>query len=207
MVAQAVDAPWPPRLEDANAGESRRGRRRDTPVEDPAVRDDMPAVPGHRSPRPRCTATRSSLLMPFHAIPGLIPWESEGDLDGHSVDSPPERGAWVGAVDGGGVWSSEGQDLPTASPTSAGSHRAPLSTDGPWCQPSATPILPPSTSNIAPVTSVDSRRPQPLRPGATRCRGPWRRTGPPSTAAIMSVNTPSVMRVRAAGQMALAVIP
>ena len=41
------------------------------------------------------------------------------------------------------------------SPTSAGSQRAPLSTCGPCCQPSATEIMPPSTSNTRPVTSRD----------------------------------------------------
>jgi hypothetical protein len=41
----------------------------------------------------------------------------------------------------------------------AGSQRSPLSADGPCCQPSATEITEPSTSNTRPVTSRESALP------------------------------------------------
>ena len=61
-------------------------------------------------------------------------------------------------------------------PTSAGSQRAPLSRLGPCCQPSATEIMPPSTSNTRPVTSGRLRRCRARRRAARCSRGRWRRS-------------------------------
>src|SRR6478752_9617446 len=57
---------------------------------------------------------------------------------------------------GGGAFASNSR---MATPTASGSHRAPRSMRGPCCQPSATEIMPPSTSNTRPVTPAESALP------------------------------------------------
>ena len=64
------------------------------------------------------------------------------------------RGRLLRAVDRVPAAGPSASSSRTAAPSSAGSQRAPLSTCGPCCQPSATEILPPSTSNTRPVTSA-----------------------------------------------------
>jgi hypothetical protein len=68
------------------------------------------------------------------------------------------------------------------------------------------PILPPSISNTRPVTRRESTEPSHTTNGETLA-GSIASNSPSAGAAIVSANTPSVMRVRAAGAMALAVTP
>src|SRR6478609_4019029 len=94
----------------------------------------------------------------------------------------------------------------TTGPISLGSHRAPLSSRGPCCQPSATERIPPSTSKTRPVTPADSIDPSQTTSGAT-FSGAITSNASSSGSAMVSANTASVMRVRAAGAIAFAVTP
>ena len=95
----------------------------------------------------------------------------------------------------------------TAAPTSIGSQRAPLSMTVPWRQPSATETLPASTSNTRPVTPGRVGRAEP-RHERGHVVGRHGVEGVGSSGLAMSpAKTCSVMRVRAAGAMALAVMP
>ena len=67
-------------------------------------------------------------------------------------------------------------------------------------------MMPPSTSNTRPVTSLDCADPSHTTRGAT-FSGAMASKAPASGAAMVSANTASVIRVRAAGAMALAVTP
>src|SRR6185437_114784 len=93
----------------------------------------------------------------------------------------------------------------TTGPNSAGSHRAPLSICGPWAQPSATRILPPSTSKTWPVTSRDSLLPNQTTKGEMFSGAIASKSSP--WVDIMSAKTVSVIRVRADGAIALTVTP
>ena len=72
-------------------------------------------------------------------------------------------------------------------------------------QPSPTLSLPPAISKTWPVTSRDSALPSQTTSGATFSGAIASK--PLAGFAIMSAKTVSVMRVRAAGAMALAVMP
>src|ERR1700735_1119357 len=93
----------------------------------------------------------------------------------------------------------------TTGPSSAGSHRAPLSIWGPCAQPSATRILPPSTSNTWPVMSRDSLLPNQTTNGEMFSGAIASKSS--SWVDIMSANTVSVIRVRADGAIAFTVTP
>ena len=88
-----------------------------------------------------------------------------------------------------------------------GSQRAPLSITRPWCQPSATDTLPASTSNTRPVIPAESGDPSHTTRGATFSGAISSKASGSSGAAMVAANTCSVMRVRAAGAMALTVTP
>src|SRR4051794_4084214 len=125
-------------------------------------------------------------------VDGMTPggWAAQR---GHDA---PETGV------GGGALSSRSR---TTAPSSLGDHRAPLSTRGPCCHPSATLTTPPSTSNTRPVTSRDSVEPSQTTSGETLSGAIA--SNPLSGAFIMSGIATSVIRVRAAGAMALTVTP
>ncbi len=78
--------------------------------------------------------------------------------------------------------------------------------DAPRFHPSATVISPPSTSKTRPVTSRDSSLTNHATNGAM-FSGAIASNSPSAGAAIVSANTVSVIRVRAAGAMAFAVTP
>ena len=67
-------------------------------------------------------------------------------------------------------------------------------------------MMPPSTSNTRPVTSAEASEPSHATSGDTLA-GSMASNAPSSGVAIISANASSVMRVRAAGAMALAVTP
>ncbi len=113
------------------------------------------------------------------------------------VGAAPYTGAGTGA------WANRSA---TTGPSAAGSQRAPLSTVGPCCQPSATPMRPASTSKTRPVTAADSGEPNQTTSGDT-FSGAMASQLPSVGAAMVSANTSAVMRVRAAGASALAVTP
>src|SRR6185437_3657769 len=83
----------------------------------------------------------------------------------------------------------------------------PLSAVGPRRQPSATEMRPPPTSKTWPVTGFDSALPSQTTSGAT-LSGP-RRSAPAEGAAagLPGRAIVAVIRVRAVGEMALAVTP
>src|SRR5699024_342437 len=97
----------------------------------------------------------------------------------------------------------------TTEPSSAGSHLAPLSSDAARCQPSHTVTLPPSTSKTRPVTSPEASEPSHTTSGETLA-GSMASKEPSSGGAIWeAMPSPAevVIRVRAAGAIALAVMP
>ncbi|SKS84936.1 Uncharacterised protein [Mycobacteroides abscessus subsp. abscessus] len=81
-----------------------------------------------------------------------------------------------------------------------------MSTWGPCAQPSATRMMPASTSNTLPVTSRDSGLPSHTTSGET-FSGAIASNAPSSGLAMVSAKTASVIRVRAAGAMAFTVMP
>src|SRR6185437_16510735 len=80
----------------------------------------------------------------------------------------------------------------------------PLSAVGPRRQPSATEIRPPPTSKTWPVTGFDSALPSQTTSGAT-LSGP--RRSAPAAGGLPGRAIVAVIRVRAVGEMALAVTP
>src|SRR5262252_2557463 len=93
----------------------------------------------------------------------------------------------------------------TAAPTSPGSKAPSCWSAGPWRQPSATPNRPPITSKTRPVTPFDSALASHTTTGETFSGAMTSK--PRSGRFIASGKRSSVIRVRAAGAMALAVTP
>src|SRR5215472_1291517 len=93
----------------------------------------------------------------------------------------------------------------TAGPTSAASKAPSCWTTGPWRHPSAIPSRPPMTSKTRPVTPLDSTLASQTTTGETFSGAMTSK--PRSGRFIASGKRCSVIRVRAAGAMALAVTP
>lgn len=98
-----------------------------------------------------------------------------------------------------------GEEFRRGLPASAGVHRAPRSAVGPGRQPSITVIRPPSASNTRPVTPAEASAPSHTTSGDTFSGAIA--SNAPAVSAMVSAKARSVIRVRAAGAIALTWTP
>src|SRR5215813_752606 len=102
-------------------------------------------------------------------------------------------------------WAASARSFAMTAPTSSGSKAPSCWTKGPWRHPSAIPSRPPMTSKTRPVTPLDRALASQTTTGETFSGAIASK--PCSGGFIASGKRSSVMRVRAAGAIALAVTP